>query len=511
MAATFAVSIEFVTTTRRQFLTAAAASPLARGAAGKRPNILVIFTDQLRADMLSCTGNPYVKTPNMDRLANSGIRFERAYVTNPVCSPSRMSMLTGRMPSAIGMECNEDGARVTVTRSMLNDSLGQTFRRAGYRTVYGGKVHLPHIEGGSRPQGDIGAFGFEQLTANERGELARTASQFLKEKHDQPFLAVASFINPHDICYMAINAFARSRQSDAAARQKAVPPESPAAYLAKALRLPDGVSEDQFFRQYCPPLPANHDVPKQELSTLAIDKREFQLWVRKNWTDRDWRLHRWAYARLTEQVDREIGVVLDALRASGRDQDTLVLLTADHGDQDASHRLEHKEVLYEEATRVPFIVSGAGVTNTGAVDNGHLVSTGLDLIPTLCDFAGVAKPASLKGSSVRPFAERKSAPEWRDSLVVENHIGRAVHWENWKYMVGREAKHSGACPICSQRIQHWENPVREVLIDRDKDLGEMINLAGERSRAKQLAQGRQLLREWHDRNGVALDPGFLVE
>jgi choline-sulfatase len=154
-----------------------------------------------------------------------------------------------------------------------------------------------------------------------------------------------------------------------------------------------------------------------------VDKREFQLWVRRKWTDRDWRLHRWAYARLTEQVDREIGVVLEALRESGRDKDTLVVLTSDHGYQDASHWLEHKEVLYEEAIRIPFIVSGKGVAKPGAADRQHLVSNGLDLIPTLCDFAGIPKPASLRGYSVRPLVEGRGVPQWRDCLVVENHLG----------------------------------------------------------------------------------------
>jgi arylsulfatase A-like enzyme len=499
-----------VTPTRRQFL-AAGAAPLARGAARQRPNVLVILTDQQGAGMMSCAGNPYVKTPNMDSLAQSGVRFERAYVANPVCSPSRMSLLTGRMPSEIGMECNEDGGKVAVPRPMLEASLGNTFRRAGYRTVYGGKVHLPPAEAGNRGRDNLDAYGFDLLSSDQRGELGRSCAAFLRDKHERPFLMVASFINPHDICFMAINAFAKATgQNAAAVERKQARPDSPAEYLAKALRHPEGVSEEEFFRRYCPPLPANLEVPKDELSSLAVDKREFQLWVRRNWTDRDWRLHRWAYARLTEQVDREIGVVLEALRESGRDKDTLVVLTSDHGDQDASHRLEHKEVLYEEAIRVPFVVSGKGVAKPGAVDRQHLVSNGLDLIPTLCDFAGIPKPASLGGYSVRPLAEGKSVPQWRDCLVVENHLGRLVHGGQWKYLAGRDAKHGDACGICPGRIKNWDGKVREMLIDLETDPGEMVNLAKERRHEPRLRDGRRLLRAWHERNGVALDPGYLV-
>jgi choline-sulfatase len=488
--------------TRRQFLGTAAAAGFARGLDGKGPNILVILTDQQRASMLSCAGNSYVKTPNLDSLAQTGVRFERAYVANPVCSPSRMSLMTGRMPSSIGMECNEDLARpVTVPAAMLRSSLGVTFRDAGYETVYGGKVHLPKGEGAAR---ELDGFGFEMSTKDERGGLAETCAGFLREKHQRPFCMVASFINPHDICYMAINAFAKAKGSKAPNAKQAVE------YLTNALHTPEAISEDEFFRRYCPPLPANLEPAKNELSALMIDKREFQRYVRQNWTDRDWRMHRWAYARLTEQVDREIGVVLQALRESGEENNTLVVMTADHGDQDASHRLEHKEVLYEEATRVPFIVSWKGVTKAGAVDRDHLVSNGLDLTPTLCDFAGIKTPASLRGRSVRTLAEGKSVSQWRDSVVVESHLTRLVRWGRWKYMAGRNAKHGNTCGICPGRIKDWDARVREMLIDLESDPGELVNLAAERRYRPQLEEGRRMLAQWHRENDVALDPGYAV-
>ena len=118
----------------------------------------------------------------------------------------------------------------------------------------------------------------------------------------------------------------------------------------------------------------------------------------QNWSVEQWRLHRWAYCRLTERVDREIGQVLQALREAGLEEKTLVVLTSDHGDMDGSHRLEHKSMFFEEAARVPFIVSLKGVTKPGLVDNQHLVSSGLDLIPTLCDFAGIKPPAGAAGA-----------------------------------------------------------------------------------------------------------------
>ena len=108
-----------------------------------RPNILFIMTDQQQAGMMSCEGNRWLKTPSLDRLAASGIRFERAFASNPVCVPSRFSLQTGLMPSAIGMGRNEDSPQAAVTETMVRQSLGRLFWSAGYETVYGGKVHLP--------------------------------------------------------------------------------------------------------------------------------------------------------------------------------------------------------------------------------------------------------------------------------------------------------------------------------------------------------------------------------
>ena len=214
--------------------------------------------------------------------------------------------------------------------------------------------------------------------------------------------------------------------------------------------------------------------------------------MREKWTERDWRLHRWAYARLTERVDGEIGKVLAALRESGLEKDTLVLFTSDHGDMDAAHRLEQKDELYEEAVRVPLIVSWKGVTQAGLVDRDHLVSTGLDLIPTMCDFAGVPVPASLKGRSVKALAEGKPVKQWRNRLVVESPQARLVLADNWKYMVGG----AGA--------------IREMITDLARDAGEMKNLASDPACREHLETGRRLLKEWYASHGLALDPKYVV-
>lgn len=457
-------------------------------AAAPRPNILLILTDQQHAGMLSCAGNSYVKTPSLDSLARTGTRFERAYCGNPVCVPSRFCMMSGALPSAIGMETNNDTTNA-VPRAILNSAMGAVFRRAGYETVYSGKTHLPGLRNGR----DMEPYGFKTITVDPRDELVTGCVKFLRAKHDKPFLLVASFINPHDICYMAIRSWRDSLP--AGTYPDNAPRLDPPAIrcLDTALQRPAGVPEEEFFRTLCPPLPGNAGLCAGELSVFGESLTNFRGYVRKNWTDRDWRLHRWAYARLTESVDGQIGSVLAALRAAGLDKDTLVVFTSDHGDMDGAHGFEHKSLLYEEAIHVPMIVSWPGVTSAGAVDRTHLVSTGLDLIPTLCDFAGVTVPAGLQGRSVRPLAEGRPADGWRDYLVVENHRSRLVHAGSWKYMVGAAGD------------------TREMITDLAIDPGEMRNLAGEPAARERLALGRRMLKEYYASRGLNLAPRYVVD
>ena len=478
---------------RRRFLqaTAAAGAVTLAGAAraraassDKRPNILYIITDQQSAHMMSCTGNRYVKTPAMDSLAATGARFERAYASNPVCLPARFSMMTGRMPSELLIRENSGiPKRGSVPDAMLQQAMGWLFRRAGYEVLYGGKTHWPR---GMTVQ----SIGFDPLTPNQRDGLADACAEFLKKKHDKPFLLVASFINPHDICYMAIDAYTR------AAKQGKMFPKSSVARecLAEALKMPEGVSRDDFFATHCPPLPPNVGIPplEPECITKLLKMRPFREHARRNWSDEEWRRHRWAYCRLTEMVDAQIGRVLDALREAGLEENTVVVFSSDHGDMDGAHRMEHKTVLYEEASRVPLIVSRKGATKPGLVDETHLVSVGLDLLPTLCDYAGIDVPEGLRGRSVRALAEGRAPKTWRDDLVVECQVGRMLRTARTKYNVHEDGAH------------------REQLIDLEKDPGEMVNLAEDPKYAQVLTDHRRRLRRWVDDTGDEIGKACIV-
>lgn len=386
------------------------------------PNVLFILTDQQHFGMMSCAGNPHVRTPAMDRLAAEGVRFDRAYCANPVSSPSRFSLMTGRFPSEIGMFSNYLSPAAAVPDRIRRNGLGHLMRRAGYHAVYGGKVHLPRMTAADA--------GFDYFCRDEREGLAEACAGFLSEPRPGPFFLVASFINPHDICYMAIRDFAATEQE----RRLIANGVSECAALDQALRRPNGVSDEEFFARHCPTLPDNVQPQEDEPEAIRsmLDARPFRRQAREQWSDRRWREHRWAYARLTERVDAQIGQVLDALAAGPHADDTLIVFTSDHGDLDSAHRMEHKSALYDEAARVPLIVRPPGGT-VGRLDRTHLVSNGLDLVPSFCDWAGVAPPEDLAGRSIRCLVEGDHPGRWRDWLPIESAVGRALITDRFKY------------------------------------------------------------------------------
>ena len=419
-----------------------------------RPNIILIVTDQQSAHMMSCASNKWLKTPAMDYIAKNGIRFERAYSTNPVCSPARIGLMTGRFPgyfrSSKGTQPRENGGAMDVKeipREVEDTHIAAYLKKADYELAYSGKSHLP------RPLSPK-QLGFNVLTGDPRDTGARACADFIKQEHERPYYLWVNFINPHDICYFAINDYRFDSQTQ--------PRKGGAGGIANemllaAMKLPEGVGVGAFFAQHCPPLPLNYEPQDDEPVAVArlLDERSFKRRARETYTDRDWRLHRWAYHRLTERVDRQIQVVLDAVRQNGQEENTVIILTSDHGDMDASHRMEHKTALYEQAARVPFLVMHKGTATRGQVDETHLVSSGLDLLPTICDYAGIPDAkADPRGRSLRPIIEGRTVNDWRETLGVESQIGRMVVGDRVKY------------------IRYDFGKVQEQLLDLKMDPGE---------------------------------------
>jgi len=445
--------------------------------ASARPNILLILTDQHSANMMRCTGNEWLDTPALDALAAGGLRYERAYCTNPVCIPSRYSLQTGLMPSSIGMIKNQ--GRLPVSEDILEVTLGRQLQKAGYHTAYAGKVHLPSTLGENTRKRD-----YEYLTADERDACADACVGFLSRRHEKPFFLTASFINPHDVCHMSINAFERAGGPPG---YRIIDSDVCESVLDRARASGD---IEAFVRDHAPPLPDNYEPPDLEpeaITTEYLQERTFKEYVRSNWGETEWRLHRWLYCRLTEMVDAQIGRVLDALASNGLANDTLVVFTSDHGDHDASHRLEHKSILYDAAARVPLIMRLPGSIPAHRVDEEHLVLNGLDLLPTLCDYARAEVPPGRLGASLRRIAERRIEAPWRDSVFVESQAGCMIRTDRYAYSIYDSGRHP------------------EALYDHVVDPGEMTNVAYRDENRAVLQRHRALMREWIDRtgNGIA--------
>jgi arylsulfatase A-like enzyme len=420
----------------------------------KPPNILFIITDQQHAGMMSCAGNRDLSTPSLDRLAQQGVRFEHAYVTNPVCVPSRISMATGVMAGRLGVF--ENGMRATVPPEVEANSLGKLFKRAGYETFYGGKVHMC-------PELNPLDAGYDEYFRDEREDLPRACIDFMERKRERPFLVVASFINPHDICF-AYQAF-----EGKSARKK----ESVEALYQQAAALP---------MEKLPPLPFNFEVPRGEPEAIELFSSPNAVTpsgiMRQKYDEREWRIYRWIYCRLTEKADRLVGDLLDAVQRMGIDDETLVVFTSDHGDMDACHRLASKGRFYEKSVKVPFLLKYPGQVLAGHVDHEHFVSSGMDILPTLCDFAGIEIPESAMGRSLRTLAAGREDPAWREFVVTENHTGRMLRTRDFKYCLYSQG-----------------NP-RESLVDLRNDPGELVNVATIPDYQLTLREHRRLLRGW---------------
>jgi arylsulfatase A-like enzyme len=164
-------------------------------------------------------------------------------------------------------------------------------------------------------------------------------------------------------------------------------------------------------------------------------------------TAEDWRRHRWGYYRMIEKVDAEIGKLLAALREAGLEDNTLIVFTSDHGECAGAHGFNQKTVLYDESARVPLIIACKGKISGATTDK--LVNTGIDLLPTMIEFAGLDAPKKLPGRSLMPLVLGKPMTAWRDHVVVQNHMtqtgevdgfaptmeGRMVRTERFKYCV----------------------------------------------------------------------------
>ncbi|MCX6874693.1 MAG: sulfatase-like hydrolase/transferase [Verrucomicrobia bacterium] len=412
-----------------------------------KPNVLFIMTDQQSHGMMSCAGNPWLSTPNMDKIASRGYRFERNYCANPVCMPSRFSLMTGHYASEVGVKENTQAYDAAKVRQIISrDALGNLFRKAGYETLYSGKTHLY----GTR---DVSEYGFKINTTDPYDGPAIYAEQALAEigrsPQARPFLMFLSFLNPHDICYKA-GADQRFPDDLSAANARET---------KRLLALRKSLSAAEYRQQVPPraanPAPLNDEVPA--MVAMGVGSR--------GWDETQWDLYNWMYHRLTESVDTQVGRVLTALKNAGLEGNTIIVFTSDHGDMNGAHGLILKNVMFEECQRVPFIFAGKGI-KANFVDHTTLTCNGLDFLPTICDLVGIASPTGIPGVSLKPYLTDTGARPVRQHLITEDHNSYQIHDGRHKYTI-------------------FELPgYPETLTDLEANPGETINFARNASYAK---------------------------
>jgi choline-sulfatase len=414
--------------------------------AAEKPNVLFIMTDQQTYTMMSCMGTEGLHTPNLDKLAEKGYRFNNTYVTNPVCMPSRFSLLTGHYSSDIGVKQNVVSFDPQKLNNILKrDAMGVVFRNAGYETLYSGKLHLYGTS-------DVSEYGFD-FDGEDPYEgptlfAEKTFAEMAKTKPEKPFLMFLSYLNPHDICYKA--------GMDSRYPYKLAPDR--AAETIRLLEVKGKLSEAEYQNQ----------IPAEPINRARILGEEKEVVAGadtgREWDEDEWQLYYWMYYRLNESVDHLIGRVLTALENSGLDDNTIVVFTSDHGEMNGAHELILKNVMFEEAQRVPFIFAGKGIQHK--IDNKAMVCNGLDLIPTLCDLTGVEVPQSLTGISLKPYLTGKGKVAKRKYIITESYNSFQITDGRYKYTVYELPDHP------------------EILVDLKKNPGETINYSDDSSYAK---------------------------
>jgi arylsulfatase A-like enzyme len=421
-----------------------------------QPNILLILTDQQSAAAMSCvSGETWLHTPNLDRLAAGGTRFSSACTVYPRCVPARTSLLYGVVPHQLmhpGTETDMSGGRPGgpargVRPRYAAQELSKVLQRAGYWCGYAGKWHVG-TWGPTESLTGQDDTAFEALCPMDDHRLPETIRQGLQRPDDKPWFLVASFDNPHNIHEWLV--------------------ESPLPW--GNLPQPPALGE-------LPPLPANYAPSTEEPCHLAGRRADP---MRTMPTVEGWRRYRWAYNRLVERVDAQIGQVLDALDQNGQQDNTVVIFTSDHGDMQGAHGLPFKEVLYRESVEVPLLLRGPGIPVGRTICRP--VNAMLDVYGTIVDLANAAPPEDVQGRSLLPLLQEFSESAYPDHAYAETHLGgvagRMIRTQRYRYNL------------------YAKGPNREQLFDLQDDPGEMVNLAGCQQYRQILQEHRQRLRNW---------------
>ncbi len=422
---------------------------------GPKRNVLFISLDDLNTH-LGCYGNAVVQSPNIDRLARSGVRFERSYCQFPLCSPSRTSLLTGLRPDSTRVFDLATHFRFTVPDAV---TLPQLFRQNGYFTARVGKIFHYGVPG------DIGTCGLDDWKSwnqaiNPRGRDKDEEGLLVNYTPKRGLGSSLSFLAADGT---------DEEQTDGLVASEAI------RLLDKYRNRPFFIAAG-FYRPHCPYVApkkyfdlyriADIRVPRvSDEQAKSVPEPALQSTVPWPWfgvTEAQAADSILAYYAAISFADAQVGRILDAIEKLGLSENTTVVLWGDNGYHLGEHGLWKKQSLFEGSARVPLIIAGAGV----AARNGACRRTveSLDVYPTLADLCGISPPTNLQGASLRPLLDDPGR-EWTRPAYTQvlrpKMPGYSVRNERWRYTewggggAGRE------------------------LYDYESDPGELKNLAGD--------------------------------
>ncbi|MBW3598761.1 MAG: sulfatase [Planctomycetes bacterium] len=416
---------------------AAAAAGLLSGfaLAAERPNILFIMSDDHAYQAMSCYGSNRNQTPNLDRLAKEGMRFDRAFVTNSICGPSRAVILTGKYSHLNGF------ARNGQTFNGRQQTVAKLLQKAGYQTAVIGKWHLGsdptgfdhwHILIGQGPYYNppmLMPEGRVNHTGYTTDIITDLTLDWLKEKRDpeKPFFLVYQHKAPHRDWQPAPRHLDKyddatipepetlfddySGRTRAAKMQKMTVAEH---LTDRDLKLitPGNLKEDQEAAWRAAYEPKNEAFQAADLKGKDLVRWKYQRYVKD-------------YLRCVDAVDENVGRVLDYLDQSGLAKNTVVFYTSDQGWYLGEHGWYDKRWMYEESFRTPLLVRWPSHTQPGSTSDAMVLN--LDFAQTFLDIAGAEQPDDMQGRSLKPILAGQTPDDWRDSVYYHYYEFPGAH------------------------------------------------------------------------------------
>jgi choline-sulfatase len=436
--------------------------------AAQRPNVLFLICDDLNCD-LGCYGHRTVKSPNIDRLAERGVRFENAYCQYPLCGPSRASFMAGLYPDQTLIHRNAVYLREHVPNVR---TMSQMFRGAGYFATRIGKIYHYGVPGNIGSGGHDDPYSWD-YTINPRG----------RDKDDERLifsLVPGSFGGT--LSWLAAEGDDLEQTDGIAATQavellKQYAESKRPFFLAVGLYRPHTpyVAPKKYFDMYPPESIVVPEVPPGYLDTLPEPARRSLLQKKDqvNLADDLARQAIQAYYASITFADSQLGRILDALEKTGLQENTIVLFTSDHGYHMGEHGYYQKTTLFENAARVPLVIAGPGVGAIGKTTTAPAEM--VDFYPTLAELCGLDPPDYISGVSLAPALNDPSAAP-RDAALTQYASGYSIRTPRYRYTEWGQRGRDGA-----------------ELYDHHTDPAEMKNLAGRAQYAETIKELSSLL------------------